>query len=257
MLVGLFHPGSGMGNNLHRYVMIRCLALDKGLKWGMLGKSNFKGADFMNLDMGEPVPFKYYIENPAGKIVVETDWRLFVEDNEGNSEYDWKGINSIEDNTIVDGSFEGEMYFYHHLREIKQWLKVKLWHAPPDLCVINFRGGEYKYFPELYLTKDYWDLAISKMKEIDPFMKFEVHTDDPLEATKFFPEYNIIHNIGQNWRAVRFAKYLILSNSSFAILPAILNKNAKKIYAPKGWSRRNVGGQSLKKYNVYRKFTHI
>ena len=256
MIAGLFHPGSGLGNQLHRYVMIRCLALDKGLKWGMLGKSNFKGADFMNLDMGEPVPFKYYIENPAGKIVVETDWRLFVEDNEGNSEYDWKGINSIEDNTIVDGSFEGEMYFYHHLREIKQWLKVKLWHAPPDLCVINFRGGEYKYFPELYLTKDYWDLAISKMKEIDPFMKFEVHTDDPLEAVKFFPEYDIIHNIGQNWRAVRFAKYLILSNSSFAVLPAILNKNVKKIYAPKGWSRRNTGEQ-FQKYNVYRKFTHI
>ena len=253
MIAGIFHSGSGLGNMLHRYVMIRCMALDKGLEWGMVAHENFKGKDFMNLDMGKSVPFKYHTEMPAGKVVVETDWRLFVENS---SDYDWVGINSVHDNTIVDGEFQGEMYFYHHLREIKKWLKVKLWHAPQDLCVINFRGGEYKYFPELYLTKDYWDLAISKMKEIDPFMRFEVHTDDPLEAAKFFPEYNIIHNIGQNWRAVRFARYLILSNSSFGILPAILNKNAKKIIAPKGWARRNVGGQSLK-YNVYRKFTHI
>jgi hypothetical protein len=236
--------------------MLRCLALDKGLKFGMVAPENFKGKDFMNLDMGEPVPFKYHTEMPAGKVVVECDWRLFVENNEGNSDYDWKGINSIGDNTIVDGEFQGEMYFYHHLREIKNWLKVKLWHAPQDLCVINFRGGEYQYFPELYLTKDYWDLAISKMKEIDPFMKFEVHTDDPLEATKFFPEYNIIHNIGQNWRAVRFAKYLILSNSSFGILPAILNKNAKKIIAPKGWAKRNTSN-TISKYNNYRRFEHI
>jgi hypothetical protein len=124
------------------------------------------------------------------------------------------------------------------------------------LCVINFRGGEYQYFPELYLTKDYWDLAISKMKEINPFMRFEVHTDDPLAAAQFFPDYDIIHDIGRNWRAVRYAHYLILSNSSFAILPAILNKNVKKIYAPKGWARRNTGGQ-FQKYNIYRKFTHI
>jgi hypothetical protein len=94
------------------------------------------------------------------------------------------------------------------------------------------------------------------MKEIDPFMKFEVHTDDPLEAAKFFPEYNIIHNIGQNWRAVRFAKYLILSNSSFGILPAILNKNAKKIIAPKGWAKRNTSN-TISKYNNYRRFEHI
>ena len=256
MIIGLFHPGSGLGNMLHRYIMLRCLALDKGLKFGMVAPENFKGKDFMNLDMGEPVPFKYHTEMPAGKVVVECDWRVFEENNLGNSDYDWKGINSIEDNTIVDGEFQGEMYFYHHLREIKQWLKVKLWHAPPDLCVINFRGGEYKYFPELYLMKDYWDLAISKMLEIDPFMKFEVHTDDPVEAAKFFPEYNIIHNIGQNWRAVRFARYLILSNSSFAILPAILNKNAKKIIAPKGWNKRNTSNV-ISKYNNYRRFEHI
>ena len=253
MIASIFHSGSGLGNQLHRYVMIRCMALDKGLKWGMVAPENFKGKDFMNLDMGEPVPFNYHIEMPAGKVVVETDWRLFVENN---LDYDWVGINSVHDNTIVDGEFQGEMYFYHHLREIKKWLKVKLWHAPQDLCVINFRGGEYKFFPELYLTKDYWDLAISKIKEINPFMRFEVHTDDPLEAAKFFPNYDIIHDIGKNWRAIRFARYLILSNSSFAILPAILNKNVKKIYAPKGWARRNTGEQSLK-YNVYRKFTHI
>jgi hypothetical protein len=109
---------------------------------------------------------------------------------------------------------------------------------------------------ELFLPKSYWDLGISKMKAINPDMKFEVHTDDVVTAKLFFPDFPVIHNVGLNWRSIRYAKYIVLSNSSFGILPALLNGKAKKIYAPENWLRRNTGVQFMK-YNKYKKFESI
>lgn len=259
MICGIFHRGSGIGNQLFRYVMTRTLALDKGLEWGMVAPELWKGNAWMRLDMGKPVPFSYHVEYPSGKVVPDIDWPLFQEDT---SDYDWKGINSIKDNTIIDGEFQGELYWYHHLDEIREWLRPAFadhFRFPfEDLCIINFRGGEYVGVSELFLTKDYWDLAMNKMREINPDMKFAVVTDDVQTAKKFFPEIpekNFSHD-EFDWLQILKAKYLILSNSSFGILPALLNQNAEKIYAPKGWARRNIGQQMLK-YNVYKKFEHI
>ena len=43
MIAGIIHNGSGLGNQLHRYIMTRVLAMDKNLDWGFIGKENFKG----------------------------------------------------------------------------------------------------------------------------------------------------------------------------------------------------------------------
>ena len=59
MIHGLIHPGSGLGNQLHRYVATRVLALDKGYDFGMVAPELFKGKDFMDLDIGKPMHFRY------------------------------------------------------------------------------------------------------------------------------------------------------------------------------------------------------
>jgi len=250
MIIGLLHPGSGIGNQLARYVMTRVLALDKGYDFSMAGE--FKGQHFMKLDKGQPLSYGTHVELPAGKLVVDCDLPLFQEDT---SDYDWR-VKDVEDNTIVDGEFQGEEYFEHRLPEIREWLAVEPLEMADDLCVINFRGGEYKYVPSFFLPQSYWAQGIKMMREINPNMRFEVHTDDLEEAQKFFPDFPVFQDMALNWRAIRYAKYLIISNSSFAIIPALLNEEVKKVIAPKGWALRNTGGQSLK-YNVYKKFTHI
>lgn len=251
MIIGLFHKGSGVGNQLFRYVMTRVIAEDKGFDFGMIGE--FKGDSFIQIHKGKDVELDYYTQMPEGRIVVKPSfYDFFMEDC---SDYDWS-IRDIKDNTIIDGEFQGELYFQHRLEDIKDWLKVEPLDMPDDVCVLAFRGGEYVGLKDLFLPKEYWDLAISKMKAINPNMRFEVHTDDEVTAKQFFPDYKVIHNVGINWRSMRFAKYVVLSNSSFGILPALLNDNAEKIYAPKNWLRRNVGVQFLK-YNVYDKFEAI
>jgi len=228
-LYGILHAGSGLGNMLHRYVGTRVLALDSGRDFGMVAPELFKGKDFMNLDMGK-TGIEYHIETPAGKVIPHTT------------------------EMVVDGEMQGSQYFIHRLGEVREWLKVEPLDLPYDLCIIGFRGGEYVGVKDLFLPQSYWDEAISRMREINPQMKFEVHTDDVETAMQFFP-FECIHDIGLNWRSVRYANYLIIANSSFFIFPALLG-NAQIIIAPLHWAGHNKGVWQLEDNN-YTRFTYI
>lgn len=232
MIAGLIHRGSGIGNQLFRYVGTRCLALDKGEDHGMVAPELFKGASFMNLDI-KPTGLDYWIEEPSGRTVVDDP----------------------KDVTIVDAEFQGAGSFMHRLDEVRDWLKVKPIEMPDDLCVINFRGGEYVGVRDLFLPPSYWYQAIEMMKDKYPDICFEVHTDDPETARQFF-DFPIIKDTALNWRSIRYAKHLILSNSSFAILPALLG-DAKEIIAPKFWAGHNRGEEWISPDNNYERFTYI
>lgn len=246
MIAGIFHQGSGLGNQLHRYVMTRVLVLDKGVDFGMLYPTHFKGTSFMNLDLGKSVELGLTLWN-ENKVVNEYGDDL--------RPYDWS-IKEVPDNVIIDGEFQGEKYYEHRLKEINEWLKVEPLEMPDDLCIIGFRGGEYVNVPGLFLPEEYWQKAIEIMKLKYPGIKFEVHTDDVETAKKFFPDFMCIHDIGLNWRSIRYAKHLIIANSSFYILPSLLNTDVKEVIAPKYWAGYNKGFWQLEQ-NVYKKFTYL
>jgi hypothetical protein len=259
MLVGKIHKGSGLGDSLFSYITTRSLALDKGYDFGFVGIENFKGS-FMDLDWGKPVDLKYHIEYPAGKLIVDDEHTLY----EPKVNYYDPEFNFIEDGTVIDGcTLQDERYFEQKMEEINKWFQVKpiLPHEfrYENVCAINFRGGEFALFPDLFLTKDYWDEAIERMKAINPEMQFEVHTDDETLAKQFFPEFKIFHEIGTNWRSLRFAKYAIISNSAFAIIPRLLqhyNEVGSITIAPRYWARHNTKEWHLPQ-NYYKQFTYI
>lgn len=247
MIGGIFHQGSGLGNQLHRYIMTRVIALDKGYDFMMVNPENFKGSSFMQLDMGvgaDPLDLVYKFEE---KKVVENGVDIRGYDPE---------VNFIYDNTLIDGEFQDERYFKHRLPEIRQWLHTPHQEMDDDVCVINFRGGEYTLYPDLFLPKEYWYKAMKTMQDKYPNIRFEVHTDDPITAMNFFPYISVVEGIGANWMAVRYAKHLILSNSSFAILPALMNENVKEVIAPRYWARHNTKTWALPQ-NYYPKFTYL
>lgn len=163
-------------------------------------------------------------------------------------------INFIEDDTIIDGEFQDPRYWEHKLPEIGQWLKVEPLDIADDVCVIGFRGGEYAVYPDLFLTKEYFTQAMRRMYDKNENIKFEVHTDDIGLAQQFFPAFNIIHDIGINWRAMRYAKHAIIANSSFYILPRLLSGGVT--IAPRYWARRNIKVWALPQ-NYYSQFTYI
>lgn len=261
MIGGIFHQGSGLGNQLHRYVATRTLACDKGLPFGMVAPEHFKGSSFMQLDMGLPVQAAWTLAG-GGKVVPISSMASWEEKKITENGVDIRGydpeFNFVADNTIIDGEFQDERYFGHRLGQISDWLKVDHLNMADDWCVLGFRGGEFTQFPDLFLTRDYWDKAMRIMRREKRDMKFVAVTDDPQTARAVLPpEVKITHEIGTDWRMIRFANYLIISNSSFYILPSLLNNHAKKIIAPRYWARRNTGGPWALSSNYYDKFLYI
>lgn len=265
MITGIFHQGSGLGNQLHRYVATRVRAADLGVEWDMLfnpdgsGKEGgFKGKSFMNIpwQQKQNVDVIHFVSTDRPNTQVNVWTEKCVRDDISGVDirsYDPE-FNFIEDNTVIDGEFQDERYWMHREKEVNEWLKVEPLDVADDLCVIGFRGGEFALYPDLFLEKEYWDEAIVKMKEINPNMRFEVHTDDPVLAQQCFPDYKVIHDIGLNWRSMRYAKYAIIANSSFFILPRWL-RNGVTI-APRYWGRHNTKIWSLPQ-NYYKRFTYL
>lgn len=250
MLSTPMYSASGLGNQLSNYVTVRTLALDKGFEFGVQFPERFKGLSFMNLDMGLPVLNGVTeVEGDTPKTLPDGFTAYYREKMINSGDYD-PDIFNVEDNTLIHGNLQGIEYYKHRRKEIQEWLKVEPLELPENLCIINFRGGEYKYVKDFFLPIHYWLEAIRIMREINNDMQFEIHTDDPEEARKFFPDFKIVKDIEINWRTLRYCHYAILSNSSFAILPIFLNDNVKEVIAPWGFGRYNTGEWLLRQnYN--------
>ncbi len=269
MIVTELYKGQGLGNQLAVYITTRVIALDRGYDFGIMHGERFKGADFLDLDFGREVlggsgpeggpprtlPEEirhYYCERRATHPENGADIRLYDED-----------LTTVLDSTKLEGLMQDERYFAHRKGEIKRWLTIKNEcdcrdYADENICIINFRGGEYTRHPELFLSKRYWNDAIKNMRKINPRFRFVVITDDTSSAQRFFPEHEVFHfSIAKDYSIINNAHYLILSNSSFAWFPAWLNENLKYCIAPKYWARHNISdgywsmGQNLTRGFMY------
>lgn len=254
MIVTEIYNGQGLGNQLWCYVVTRTIATSRNLKFGIMNPHKFKCLDFMNLDFGESVyggssPYEgapptvlpdginnYYAEKPiVHPVFTNSDVRI----------HDFNLVN-VPDNSKIDGCMQDEQYILHKKEEIKKWLKVKDEHnciefSSDDICVMNFRGGEYVGLHESFLRPSYWHNAMQHMKNINSNMQFVVITDDVLTAKQFFPTLPVYHfSIGKDYSIINNAKYLILSNSSFAWFPAWTNEQVKFCIAPKYWGKHNI-----------------
>lgn len=263
-----FITGQGLGNQLFVYVTSRCLALDKGCKFGTASQEKFamnvhndRGMYFMDIDLGEKITEEM---KKNYKIYNEKEVRLHI----GNSIHDMElgcyvtgvdeDLSKVEDNTIVYGNLQDESYFIHHIDEVKEWLKVlpeydSYEYSSDDLCIINVRGGEYSGRPELFVSRRYYLNAIKKMKEINPNMRFMIVTDDEQAANRILPNIEAHHfDMGKDYVTIKNAHYLIMSNTSFAILPTHTSDTLKYAIAPKYWARHNVSdGYWASEQNIY------
>lgn len=249
MIATPFYKGQGLGNQLANYCAVRCLALDRGYDFGVQFPSNFKGKSFLDLDMGFPVTGgRTSVEGEPPEELPDGFTRYYREATQLDGTLNISGYDSefllLEDNTLIHGLLQGVEYIQHRKDEVRDWLTVEPLYLPDNLCIINVRGGEYKYVPDFILPKSYWEAGVSHMKQVRPDMEFEVHTDDPDYARSLFPGYPIVSDIALNWRSIRWANHLLLSNSSFAILPAYLG-SAETIVAPQYFAGHNVGKWSL------------
>lgn len=221
----------------------------------------------MDVDLGHPISQE---EKKRFKIYQDNDDRLFI----GNSRHDMEhgcyisggddNIHHVEDNTLIYGNMQDESYFIKYIDKVKQWLSVKpeydsYEYSRENLCIINMRGGEYTGSPELFIDKKYWIHGIKEMKKIRPDMEFMIITDDVEAAGKMLPGIPAYHfDIGKDYVTLKNAYYLLLSNSSFACLPAHTSDTLKFAIAPKYWARHNVSdGYWASEQNIYSLFHYM
>ena len=258
--------GQGLGNQLFCYVTTRCIAMDNHLPFSILGSETVAnnihsncGMYFMELDYGIPSSKEDYRQ-----VYYEKEDRIYT----GNSRHDLThgcyvtGVDEKlmhpEDNTLLYGNMQAESYYIKYKEEIRQWLKVKeeydcMEYSRDNLCILHLRCSDYLDCPELYLRKKYWKDGIRNMKKINPDMEFMIITNDVKEASKILPgipAYNF--DLAKDYSIIKNAKYLLLSNSSFAYFPAFTSTTVKYILAPKYWARHNVSdGYWASEQNIY------
>ncbi len=265
--------GYGLGNQLFFYITTRCLALEKGTDFGFVNPGQIgnvaqskKGMYFMDIDMGTEIPRD---EMKNYKIYHEQDDRLYM----GNSKHDMsngcyisgpdQGLIDVSDGTIIYGNMQDQSYFEKYRPMIREWLKVKpeyesFEYTSDDLCIINIRGGEYTDHPELYLDRQYYLNAIKNMKKINKDMRFLVVTEDEESARKVLPEYECHHfDMAKDYVTIKNARYLIMCNTSFALMPVMSSTELKYAIAPKYWARHNISdGFWSSEQNIYSFLTY-
>ena len=269
-----FIPGYGLGNQLFFYLTIRCLALEKGFDFGFVNPGQIgnvvqsqKGLYFMDpIEMGKEITRD---EMKDYTIYHEKEERLFM----GNSKHDMslgcyisgadKDLLKVADGTLIYGNMQAQEYFEKYRDQIRNWLHVKeeaesYEYTADDLCIINIRGGEYTNHPELYLDRKYYLNAIRNMKKINPNMRFMVVTEDEESAKKVLPEYECHHfDMGKDYVTIKNARYLIMCNTSFALMPVMSSTELKMAIAPKYWARHNISdGFWSSEQNIYSFLTY-
>ena len=268
-----FIKGFGLGNQLFCYVVSRCIALERGCEFGTANPQQLgnvfhsqRGMYFMDIDLGKEITQEM---KASYHRFDDADDRLYM----GNSHHDMKNgcyisgaddrIHQVEDNTLIYGNMQDESYFENYRDEIRSWLHVKPEadsheYTKDNLCIINIRGGEYTNHPELYLDRRYWLHAIDNMKKIRPDMQFMIVTEDVESAHKVLPEYEVHHfDMGKDYVTIKNARYLILSNSSFAVLPTMTSETLQYAIAPKYWARHNISdGFWSSEQNIYSFLTY-
>jgi hypothetical protein len=249
--------GGNLGNHMWHYTICRSVAQKIGYEWGVdpipiKGSDYFNGMNqmyFMDVDFGKEISGIEHTYKDTKRM------HNFMGQDYWFNKYD-PGVMEIKDNTHIQMIAQTEDYFLDIREDVLNWFKIKDEYdvlyknklnelgisLDDNMCIINFRGGEYRGVPNLILNREYWKNSIDHMLSINKDMKFIVITDDPACAQLYMP-YGIscLHiDIGFDFYVVNKAKYLILSNSSFGWWAGWLNTNSKLTIAPKYWISHNV-----------------
>ena len=242
MIFTELHKGQGLGNQLWCYTVCRSIADELKMPFMILGRENFKAAEFLDVD---------FHSKDHEIIRSEQDCHIFHERRFYDKEMDYiasgydKAVEALSSNTKIEGLFQSEKYFYGDLDRIKKYIQIKdkyknLVNIPDNTCILNIRGGEYKRHKKFNLPKSYWIDAMNNMRSDYGISRFLIVTDDHKYARALFPDIDIIkEGVAESYIALHNSSYLIVSNSTFSYFP-IKTKSIKPIViAPKYFARFN------------------
>lgn len=166
-----------------------------------------------------------------------------------------------QDNCFYKGYFQSELYFKDIREQLKKEFRIKPGHLVDvrsvlkitnnkPLLALHVRRTDYLTHgdasmgaKDLSLPASYYDACLGKIANPEQFNIVFV-TDDPKFAKTQFAKWNPIvssnHNLIVDFQILLEAEVLVVANSSFSWWGAYLNKNCKRVFAPRYWLGLNI-----------------
>jgi hypothetical protein len=252
-MVSVFFNGR-LGNNIFQYIFCRVSAVKNNCNFyipSSVEESNnfYKGiSKLLNIKLEDSVSGN--LHHWVGNDLFDIDFGK----NDGNINRLLGEVNieDVTDGSFLNGFYQTDSYMIEYETKIKnKWLRFKKnlkdlskplleKYDVDKYCYIHFRGGDYKTIPQFFLPIDYYRESMNHIVSIKNDIKFVIITDDIVEATNFFPEYDVISNQMEiDFYLLSKAKYSIIPNSSFSWWASWLNNDSKIIVAPNRWFNYN------------------
>lgn len=231
-----FQDGQGLGNQLWVYAACRSIAEELNVPFGIVGRERFKGREFLEVDFGAGSEEDGRFSTFRERLFYDPELRHF------SSAFDER-VREIADRTKLEGIFQSEEYFFGDLSRIRRYVTVRAdlldcVSVPEATCVLNVRGGEYKRHQNLILPARYWAQAMLNMRALAGVDRFLIVTDDPRYAALIVPGVPILEGgMREDYVALHNARYLVVSNSSFAYFPVKTGRDDRTVIAPLHWAR--------------------
>ena len=255
MIITEIYNGQGFGNQLFVYVTTRMIAHKLGYDFGIMSPHKWKGYDLMDVDMGNKVIGGSGPEGGPPEALPEGIQNYYHEYLHGKNHHLYDNTRSLQltdndlfnipNNTKIEGVLQSEEYFYDNIDLVKKWIKVnpEVDHFDTNeknICILNFRGGDIIGNAGWWLPRKYWLNAIDNMIQYNPNMQFAIVTDDIAAANAILPEYPAYHqNIAWDYVAIKNARNVICSSSTFACFPLWTSETLEYCIAPKYWFDHN------------------
>lgn len=215
-----------MGNQMFQIAAIHALAKRNGFEYGV---------DLRSYTPLQGFQATKYAENIFKNVPKIQDIEFAHRYNEPQHRFSQL---PNQDNMVVQGYFQSELYFEDCKNEIKNLFDVPpLFKYNYDISSIHVRRGDYLAAPHVFpiLPLDYYYEAMEVIKG-----DFIVCSDDIDWCRKNFKGSNIVFSNNNNeiddLRLMKYCKNNIIANSSFSWWGAWLNPNPNKIViSPKKW----------------------
>ena len=223
-----------LGNHMWQYAVCRTLAEQNNYEFHI--PRSFLGAEIFSCSLG------------VEQELVNQEYYDYFKNKSFMAQFYNPEILHLQDFTRLVGYFQSERYIIDNKKNIQEWFKLRQENVrlinelnlANEVCVIHFRGGDYKKILDVYLRLEYWQYSIAEMKKLHGEIEFIVVTDDVEAAHTIFPDFSIYSStVSDDFYIISQAKYLILSNSTFSWWGAWLNQKCKTVIAPKYWMQHN------------------
>lgn len=242
MIATKFLDGQGLGNQLWAYAACCSIAEELGMPHRIINPEKFKGQTFLEINVGsQEVNFAEHNDWSAWSLLNEEMFFDF-ELKTISSDFD-RRVLSLTANTIIQGLFQSEKYFFGDLSRLKRYVKLKKDFlngslVSEDSCIVYIRGGEYKRHNNLILPKSYWTNAMRNMTEVYGVTDFIAVSDDDRYVRSMFPKMHILPGrMEHDYAALYQAKFAIIANSSWGYFPAKTGVDKTCVIAPLYWAR--------------------